>query len=27
VAIRPVGGIHTTDFWANSLLAGMSFKY
>jgi hypothetical protein len=26
-AIRPVGGIHTTDFWANSLLAGMSFKF
>jgi hypothetical protein len=25
--VRPVGGIHTTDFWANSLLAGMSFKY
>ena len=26
-AIRPVGGIHTAEFWANSLLAGVSFKY
>ncbi len=26
-SIRPVGGIHSTDFWANSLLAGLSFKY
>ena len=26
-SIRPEGSIHTTDFWANSLLAGLAFKY
>lgn len=26
-AVRPSGAIHTSDFWANSLLAGLSFKY
>ena len=25
--LHPAGGVRTTDFWANSLLAGVSFKY